>query len=860
MHLNLFSNEKLHLLALLQKQKVDLKKLFGRFFATIKVVKEEKEFQKEFEENPNFYDIVLLEYSSETTCSLFNKLHTQNETLLHALLIDKNNTDILIRALHSGIDAVIPTPICKNTDLLTPMLKLITIKNNEKDLKVSNFLIEQKERIIDENVLMSIADLQGTIINISQAYSSFTGYSKDELIGKNHSFFRTRKADKEVIKNLWETLKNDRTWQGEFSNQKKNGETFIVRSTITPLRGYNGEKIGYLNIINDITDVKRLEELAITDSLTTLYNRRYFDFIVQREIKSCSWRKEHFALAILDVDYFKNYNDHYGHATGDKALRTVANILKSHEGKDIDYTFRIGGEEFALIATDRSDIEIKSTLETIIKEIEAQKIPHEKSAHSKYLTASIGALNIRIGEFDISHETLYNIVDENLYKAKRTGRNRVVFDIDTLKLQSLRKDRDVITGLPNRNALLDDLALLHDEAMLVLLHVEHIRSLQELYGAETVMNLIKEKTRELQSILQDTSATLYTLNMEEFALLVTEKSLFNKYLELVKYSILSEERVDISSESVENYTITSFTAGVAYGLTNLYLHANTALQEARFLNKKIAIFNNNDIKQNEAKLLEIERLKVYKKALHEDRIIPYFQPIIDVRDNSFHKFEALARIQLEDGSIIAPNMFLKSSMNDKTYEFFTRQIMQKIFKIYAKNNEEISININYQNIISETMLAYIENRLQKYGGERITFEIVETEDIKDYSRFKDFISLVKKYGAKISIDDFGSGYSNFTNLLHFELDYLKIDGTLVEQLLDDQNVENMVKSIIDFSHKAGIKVIAEYVSTVALDRKVRELGVDYIQGYLYGEPKAPQEYGLITPPTNYLKHQEKEKE
>ena len=100
------------------------------------------------------------------------------------------------------------------------------------------------------------------------------------------------------------------------------------------------------------------------------------------------------------------------------------------------------------------------------------------------------------------------------------------------------------------------------------------------------------------------------------------------------------------------------------------------------------------------------------------------------------------------------------------------------------------------------------------------------------------------YDAKISIDDFGSGYSNFTNLVQFELDYLKLDGTLIEQLLHDSNVENMVRAIIDFAHKADIKVIAEFVSTVALDQKVRELGVDYIQGYLYGEPKPPQEYGL----------------
>ena len=843
MNLNLFSNEKLHLLALVKKEKINLPRLFGRFFSTIDIVRSDAEFQKLLGQKADFYDIVLLEHTDDKTCALLQALHKQNTSILSALLIEENDTQTLLRALRHGIDAVIPLPIRKKTDIITPILKLVSIKNNEKDLKISNFLIRQKEKIIDENVLMSVADLKGNIINISQAYSDFTGYSKEELIGKNHSIFRTRHANGETIKNLWKTLKSDRTWHGEFTNQKKNGESFIVHSTITPLKDPDGKKIGYLNIINDITDVKRLEELSITDALTTLYNRRYFDFIIQKEFKSASWRRENFALAILDIDFFKNYNDYYGHAEGDKALIAVANILKIHTGKEIDYAFRIGGEEFALLVLNRSDHEVRTTFENILKEIEALRIPHEKSEFYDHLTASMGALNINLEGLDISYEALYNIADENLYRAKKSGKNRAVFDLQKAKLQSL-KDKDTVTKLPNRSALLNDLSLLQDEAMLVILHVNQIRSLQELYGTEATTKILKNKAAELEEIIQESTTSLYALNMEEFAILVTQKELFNKYLELVKYFLLSDDNIGMAIDG-ESCSITSFTAGIAYGITNLFHHADIALQESLLLNKKLSIYDANDAQKNQTKLSEIEKLKIYKKALLEDRIIPYFQPIIDVESNSLHKFEALARIRLEDGTIISPAMFLEAAKIDKTYEYFSRQLMQKIFNIYARNKEEISINITYQNIVSESMLTYIENRLQKYGGENITFEIVETEDIKDYNRIKEFIDLVKMYDAKISIDDFGSGYSNFTNLVQFELDYLKLDGTLVAQLLDDENVENMVRAIVDFAHKADIKVIAEYVSTVALDKKVRQLGVDYIQGYLYGEPKPPQEYGLI---------------
>lgn len=847
MSLNLFSNEKLHLLALLKNNEdYDLEHLLEQFFSIMDFAQNEEEFMQLFEARSEgeFYDIVVLEYNDEKTFDLIDWICKINQAQSLVLFIEENKHQSIIKALKRGVNTVIPTPIGSKMEMLSPLLKLITFKNNEKDLKFSNYLIRQKDKIIDENVFMTISDLKGNIVNISQAYSDFTGYSKEELIGKNHNIFRQGHYDKKMMQSLWKTLNQDLPWQGEFQNNKKNGERFVVRSTITPLRDQNGEKIGYLNIINDITNVKRLEELSITDALTNLYNRRYFDFITQKEFTSVKWRRENFGLVILDVDHFKKYNDFYGHAEGDKVLQKIAKVLKKCENNAVDYAFRIGGEEFALIALNRSDEDLKASVAKIIHEIEALKIPHSQNDTSKYVTISAGTVNIPASQLSISYEALYNIADENLYKAKRGGRNRFVFEMEIDKFSEF-KNIDPVTKLPNRMALLNNLALLNDEAMLIILHVNQLKSLQDLYGYESVEKILKNKAATLKEAIKDEAASLYNLNMEEFAILVTEKDLFNKYLELLKYYLLSEEKVDAVLDN-ESCTITNFTAGVAYGILNLFHNADVALQEALLLNKKLSIFDKNDFEKEKAQISNVEKLKVYKKALLEDRIIPFFQPIVDVKDNTIHKYEALARIRLEDGTIISPAMFLDSAKVDKTYEYFSRQLIQKVFNIYAKNQEEFSINLTYQNIVSESMIAYIENRLQKYGGENITFEIVETDDIKEYKRIEEFIKMIKKYGAKISIDDFGSGYSNFTNLIQFHLDYIKLDGTLIEQLLHDQNVENMIQAIISFAHKADIKVIAEFVSTKALDEKVRELGVDYIQGYLYGEPKAPEEYGLVT--------------
>jgi EAL domain-containing protein (putative c-di-GMP-specific phosphodiesterase class I) len=142
------------------------------------------------------------------------------------------------------------------------------------------------------------------------------------------------------------------------------------------------------------------------------------------------------------------------------------------------------------------------------------------------------------------------------------------------------------------------------------------------------------------------------------------------------------------------------------------------------------------------------------------------------------------------------------------------------------------------------MLEYIKNRLQKYGGERITFEIVETEEIDDYKIVENFILMVKEYGCKISIDDFGSGYSNFTNLIKLNIDFIKIDGSITTKLLSDEKAKIMVQGLIQFAKSINIKTIAEFVSSKELFDCIRELGVDFVQGYYLGMPKSPKEYDL----------------
>ena len=167
-----------------------------------------------------------------------------------------------------------------------------------------------------------------------------------------------------------------------------------------------------------------LQKLAITDPMTDLYNRRHYITIVQEEMNRAKRHNTTMALMMLDVDFFKHYNDTYGHQAGDNVLIRIAGILKEYTSRSGDYAFRLGGEEFALLITNMSDEEYLYLGHRILNEVVALKILHEKNEASPYVTISMG-IYIYYPEFVMTHEELYKEADDRLYLAKDRGRNQI---------------------------------------------------------------------------------------------------------------------------------------------------------------------------------------------------------------------------------------------------------------------------------------------------------------------------------------------------------------------------------------------------------------------------------------------------
>jgi diguanylate cyclase (GGDEF)-like protein len=169
----------------------------------------------------------------------------------------------------------------------------------------------------------------------------------------------------------------------------------------------------------------KLKSASYKDSLTGLNNRRFFNIIYDKELKRSIREKTYFTFMMLDIDFFKQYNDTYGHIEGDNALKMVADVLKSTLKRPSDYVFRLGGEEFGVILTNTDKSNSAIVAKKINQNIESAKLAHEKNKASDYVTISIGVVCVAPTK-GIDSESLITHADENLYKAKESGRNRYV--------------------------------------------------------------------------------------------------------------------------------------------------------------------------------------------------------------------------------------------------------------------------------------------------------------------------------------------------------------------------------------------------------------------------------------------------
>ena len=230
---------------------------------------------------------------------------------------------------------------------------------------------------------------------------------------------------------------NQPTWIEDTLNMKHEDAKVKIKNVATQeehiflVRASSFDTNRFVVTFTDITGSEKykaaLEHLAITDGLTQLFNRRYFNTILPREINRAKRSDTKIAFVMLDVDYFKLYNDTYGHLNGDEVLMAIAKTMQEYFNRASDFCFRLGGEEFGIICSAESPQKVYQRTEQLRNAIEELHIEHIQNIASRYVTVSTG---IALCDGRISSERLYTKTDTELYKAKENGRNRVCINVE----------------------------------------------------------------------------------------------------------------------------------------------------------------------------------------------------------------------------------------------------------------------------------------------------------------------------------------------------------------------------------------------------------------------------------------------
>ncbi|WP_024955583.1 bifunctional diguanylate cyclase/phosphodiesterase [Sulfurospirillum arcachonense] len=400
---------------------------------------------------------------------------------------------------------------------------------------------------------------------------------------------------------------------------------------------------------------------------------------------------------------------------------------------------------------------------------------------------------------------------------------------------------DISSIMSDKNQLFDYLET-NKLSVLIMIQIEDYNTLEKFYDKASVEKIEKAFGDALLHLLPNKCnfQRVYHLGQGLYAFAKDRRTcqhtsaeirkMLQEFLNNVKNYVVKLGKIEYDISAICSYT---------YGVIQTYEDAKIGIEKA-IENKQDIIYADglSGIEYSIA-LQNIETLHTLKVALDDKKVISYFQPIINNKTKKVDKYESLVRLITHDGKVVSPDKFLEVAKKGRYYDQVTRIVLQNSFIRLKDTTKEISINISTLDIESKDMQIVIFKLLDEYkeDSERIVFELLESEDVRDFNIVKKFIKKVKEYGVKIAIDDFGTGYSNFERLLQYEPDLLKIDGSLIKNIKDNKLSKNIVETIVLFAQKQKIKTVAEFVETEEIYNIINEMGIDYSQGYAFGKPE-----------------------
>ncbi len=360
------------------------------------------------------------------------------------------------------------------------------------------------------------------------------------------------------------------------------------------------------------------------------------------------------------------------------------------------------------------------------------------------------------------------------------------------------------------------------------------------YGEEKYFSGCKDVLMNVQVALEqfnlDKVIYLYSYNYSNFVLAANENISKDDFLKIMKQFYSNFESA--ASSEIAISAVSRF--AVVLQEDRLIERALHALLNAKDTQENFIItpekFNLADTIKDDAKTLDLINF-----AIEEKRIIPYYQGIYNNATGKIDKYEALMRIADKKGKIYSPAKFLDIAKKYKIYNQLSRKMIKRVLKEFANRPEKLSINISAYDISNETFRRWFYLQLENYpNSKNLVIEFVETENYQTDTLFG-FIKRVRSYGCRVSVDDFGSGYSTYTTIIALSPAYIKIDGTIIKDIATNKKNVIILRSICFMADLIGAKTIAEFVEDEQTQAVLNKYNVNYSQGYLFSKPAPVEE-------------------
>jgi diguanylate cyclase (GGDEF)-like protein len=422
----------------------------------------------------------------------------------------------------------------------------------------------------------------------------------------------------------------------------------------------------------------------------------------------------------------------------------------------------------------------------------------------------------------------------------------LVLIIQAIRYVAVRKSTfvDKLTKVYNRNYLQEFENFINlNDYLLATLDIDHFKLVNDTYGHDAGDKILKEVANTILQSIRNKDDIIIRYGGEEFVVLAKIKrddniSAINVIERIFKN--IQNKRFYINEEDYLNVTVSigiNLVPNKSRTFQEAFKLADQALYAAKTSGRnRIEIYDETQ-KNSNSEMLSLNEIK---QAIEDNRVVCYYQKIINTHTKELSHYEALLRIISKEGEIITPNRILPVIEGTFILRNITKSVLNICYeKLLSNPHIKISVNLNPQDVVNDTILEILKSYARtKNISRRLGLEIVESDDLINNKNAKRNILKLKRFGYKIYIDDFGSGYSNFIYLSEIKTDCIKIDGTIIKKILDDKMSYLLVKHVVNFAKDANIKVIAEYVSSKEIYEQVKLLGIEYSQGFYFSKPQA----------------------